>query len=815
MINVNNKKSIKKLADNTFKVNIMRNIFAIIAIILTTVLFTSLFTISVSLQTSIEESTMRQSGGNAHGTFKNLTEKQYNELAKNSSIKDISYSVLLGYAENDELIKHQSEIRYVKDEVDAKAHFALPTTGRLPQAYDELAADTIVLDLLNIPAKLGEEITIEYHLGEEKYSHTFTLVGIWAGDIISPASQILLSKDYVETQLKNYIPTDEIGYIGQLDADVYFYNAFNIEGKMQKVITDCGFSVDEIEYGVNWAYSGNNGSIEITTILGAVFVIAMIILCGYLMISNVFYISITKDIRYYGLLKSIGTTNKQIRFIIHRQAFILCLLGTPLGLLCGFLVGYLLTPIVSNIIETDFVNISLNPIVFIASAFFSVLTVFISVSKPIRIASKISPIEALRNSDNKDINKKEKKSGRLSLLRMAFFNIFRNKKRAILVTISLSLSLVLLNATYSTANSFDMDKYLNRMISSDFAVASNSYFSDSYDGEGINKDLLTELSELNGIDTVNKIYEYEFHQASDEKNEINSLNDFIVYGVNDEIFDLLDVQSGEIDIDKLHSGKYAIVNVSTFGEENSQSNDEYYSVGDMINVVGEDGKENEYKVIAVASMPYNISVRYGFTTTVEIIIPSNVYFTNIAKDEPMLATFNVDDKYQAETETFLSDYCSNIDPYMQYESKKDLSVEFEKTQNTFICVGLVLSLLVGILGIANFANTLINSVISRKHELAMLQSIGMTRKQTSLLLVEEGIIYTIITVITALTIGSVLGFLGISALFGSSNYINLKFSVFPSLICIPILILLSVLIPNITQYVICKKSMIDRLRIAE
>lgn len=398
---------------------------------------------------------------------------------------------------------------------------------------------------------------------------------------------------------------------------------------------------------------------------------------------------------------------------------------------------------------------------------------------------------------------------------MAFFNIFRNKKRAILVTISLSLSLVLLNATYSTANSFDMDKYLNRMISSDFAVASNSYFSDSYDGEGINKDLLTELSELNGIDTVNKIYEYEFHQASDEKNEINSLNDFIVYGVNDEIFDLLDVQSGEIDIDKLHSGKYAIVNVSTFGEENSQSNDEYYSVGDMINVVGEDGKENEYKVIAVASMPYNISVRYGFTTTVEIIIPSNVYFTNIAKDEPMLATFNVDDKYQAETETFLSDYCSNIDPYMQYESKKDLSVEFEKTQNTFICVGLVLSLLVGILGIANFANTLINSVISRKHELAMLQSIGMTRKQTSLLLVEEGIIYTIITVITALTIGSVLGFLGISALFGSSNYINLKFSVFPSLICIPILILLSVLIPNITQYVICKKSMIDRLRIAE
>ena len=814
MIKVNNKKYIKRLARNTSKANKMQNIFAIIAIVLTSVLFTGLFTISVSLQRSMEESTMRQSGGSAHGTYKDLTEEQYEILSKSSKIKSISYSVFLGYAKNQELIKHPSELRYVSDVTNAKERFAYPTTGSLPEADNEIAMDTIVLDFLGIPAKLGEQVTIEYQLQEKNYSDTFTLVGFWDGDIIAPASQILLSRNYITKQLANYISVDENDLVGQLDADVLFYNTVNIEKKMQEVILECGFGENEIQYGINWAYSGNNGNVGLETIVGIILALSMIILCGYLMISNVFYISIVRDTRYYGLLKSIGTTGKQIRFIIRRQALILCLFGIPIGLGCGYAIGCFLAPVILNIIETDSIYIVTDPFIFALSAIFSMITVFISIFRPAHIASKISPMEALRSNDNKGVYKKKRKSGKTNLLSMAYYNVFRNPQKAVLVIASLSLSLVLLNATYSAANSFNMDKFLNRMISSDFAVANNSYFSDAYSGDGINQELLNELSDLKGVQAVNKIYAYEVPQTFQEQSGNNQM-DTIVYGVDDNIFQCLDVRSGKIDLDKLKDGKYAVVNVSTY-EESVDSNDlEFYRVGDTIEVSGKNGNMKAYEIIAVAEMPYNISVRYAFSTMTEVILPSSVYQEDIANSEPMLATLEVEKQQETEVEKFLADYCSSVDPYMQYQSKAQLVAEFEKTQNTFICVGSALSFLVGFLGLANFINTLITSVMSRRREFAMLQSIGMTRKQTTIMLISEGLIYTIATTFLALTIGSATGYFGITALLNGSNYLDLKYRIFPSLICVPVLIIIAALIPNVTQRVVSRESVIERLRMTE
>ena len=155
MINVKNKKTVKRLADTSFKNEKMRNVFAIIAITLTTVLFCSLFAVSSSLIASMEESTMRQVGGSAHVGFKFLTEEEYTNISKHPDIKEISYSVVLGMAENEELMKRQTELRYTKDELFAQMFFAMPTTGRLPEAKDEIATDTLVLEKLGISAKIG------------------------------------------------------------------------------------------------------------------------------------------------------------------------------------------------------------------------------------------------------------------------------------------------------------------------------------------------------------------------------------------------------------------------------------------------------------------------------------------------------------------------------------------------------------------------------------------------------------------------------------------------------------------------------------
>lgn len=100
MLKVDSKKTIRLLAQSSFRENRLRNLFAVVAIVLTAVLFTGLFTVAASLVVSIEESTMRQVGGNFHGGFKYITLEQYNTLKTHPSIKDISYSVVLGVGEN-------------------------------------------------------------------------------------------------------------------------------------------------------------------------------------------------------------------------------------------------------------------------------------------------------------------------------------------------------------------------------------------------------------------------------------------------------------------------------------------------------------------------------------------------------------------------------------------------------------------------------------------------------------------------------------------------------------------------------------------
>ena len=113
-----------------------------------------------------------------------------------------------------------------------------------------------------------------------------------------------------------------------------FSNSMNIEKKLQKVIKDSGYNENEIRYGVNWAYMGGK-NLDLGTVFGAIGLILLIMVTGYLIIYNIFYISIVRDIKFYGQLKTIGTTKKQIKKIIIKQALRLCLIAIPMGLVLG------------------------------------------------------------------------------------------------------------------------------------------------------------------------------------------------------------------------------------------------------------------------------------------------------------------------------------------------------------------------------------------------------------------------------------------------------------------------------------------------
>ena len=160
----NNKAVINKLTISILKADKIRNIFAIFSIVFTTILFTSLFTIGGGIIKSQEYTSMRQVGGSAHATFKYLDYEKLEKLKKHPLIKKYGYSIMLTNAENIEFAKIHTEIRYAQDE-EAKMYFSYPEAGTMPKAEDEIATDTRVLDLLKVPHKIGENVTIKYSLG--------------------------------------------------------------------------------------------------------------------------------------------------------------------------------------------------------------------------------------------------------------------------------------------------------------------------------------------------------------------------------------------------------------------------------------------------------------------------------------------------------------------------------------------------------------------------------------------------------------------------------------------------------------------------
>ena len=152
---------------------------------------------------------------------------------------------------------------------------------------------------------------------------------------------------------------------------------------------------------------------------------------------------------------------------------------------------------------------------------------------------------------------------------------------------------------------------------------------------------------------------------------------------------------------------------------------------------------------------------------------------------------------------------------MSYQSRMTFEKEFAGLRMTFGLVGGALSLILGLIGILNFANVIITSVAMRKRELAILQSIGMTSRQMIRMLTDEGLIYAALTALFASTAGSVICWAGVKLLTNQMWFFKWHFTVLPILVCVPLMAVIAVLIPYICGRSTVKHSIIERLGVAE
>ena len=178
------------------------------------------------------------------------------------------------------------------------------------------------------------------------------------------------------------------------------------------------------------------------------------------------------------MLKTIGTTPRQLRRIVRVQALMLSLAGIPAGLLLDWLLGGVLTPVVTLRLNSVSSVTSADPRLFIGNALFALITVSLSCRRPGRMASKVSPIEAMRYTEGSPAGRKaaRRRAKKVSLRSMAWTNLGRSQGKTVVTVLSLSLAVVLLTATVTLSRSFDMDKYLVNFVSSDFLIANASQF---------------------------------------------------------------------------------------------------------------------------------------------------------------------------------------------------------------------------------------------------------------------------------------------------------------------------------------------------
>lgn len=315
---VKNKAVIKKLSHRVLAAKKKKNIISVLAIVLTTVLFTAVFTIGGSMIKSTRESTMIQVGSSAHAGMERLTKEQFDIVSKDPKIHGVSYNIYAGNAVNPEFKNFPVEVRY-REELDAKYTFSEPETGRMPKAKDEIAASSLVLKDLGVPCRLGETFTLEIAVNQEIIQHTFTLVGYWEGNQGMMAQCVNISRELCEeiapTPLEPYYKNVE-NYSGYIDMELNFLTAWNIQKQADALMQRCGFDSNQVKCGVNWAYETD--SIETADAIILAGLLLLIMLSGYLIIYNVFYLNVFNDIRFYGLLKTIGTTGRQLRRIVRK-----------------------------------------------------------------------------------------------------------------------------------------------------------------------------------------------------------------------------------------------------------------------------------------------------------------------------------------------------------------------------------------------------------------------------------------------------------------------------------------------------------------
>ena len=513
---------------------------------------------------------------------------------------------------------------------------------------------------------------------------------------------------------------------------------------------------------MHWASAEVNflQSLDLTAVLGISLLLGIVLIAGYLIIYNIFQMSVSQDIRYYGLLKTIGVTQRQLKRMIRQQATRMWLIGTPVGLAAGFILGAFLSPEMIRSVSEQITTreVSFSPLIFLFSALFTFVTVQISCMKPAKMAASVSPVEAVRYTE-RQTKGSLRKTHHGSPLQMAAANISRSRGKTAVAFISLSLAVVLLNILFILVTSFDDAKYLHDMCAADFVVGDDHYF--LYDAENVASlpdSLVDNIKEKVNMSSAGSAYIlpsecqafawmdedardalYESIGASEEelaeadshspKKDGKVGNEALIEAYDPDIFQKLTVIKGDLaPVLQPESHAVALV-VQTDDDGVPLDLDTVPAVGSTLDVTyakyDEDGdvsydidggRNVSYQVAAYVSVPNQLGLRYS-EAAYTLVLPSDALAAD-SGEKPTRLFYMFDtasQKAQTAAEAILKSAVRE-EPSLNYESKTTILSYFASVRSTFARIGGILCFVIAVIGILNFYNVIMTGILSRKRE---------------------------------------------------------------------------------------------------
>jgi putative ABC transport system permease protein len=827
MFENNNRAIVRKITNRALRSDKRRNFFIVAAIALTAFMITSVFSVGMSWYETINTHEKRMQGSVSNMGFAAPTPEQLEKVYTLDYVRYVGIGAYVAYTfDFPKLhisnVRDRLEIGFV-DKTQWEKMFCPTNTniiGHFPERENEIMLSRYILDAMGIDnPSVGMEIPISYIVGgtEETITETFILSCIYTEYSHSGLSggggiAVLTSRAFAEKYDK-LIPENIV-------VNVIFKNEKRMSENIERLKQDLDFYENQ-QTVQSPAFGDNYGNY--TTYVALSTITAFLMLMGYLLIYNVMYISVSKDVRFYGMLKTLGTTPKQLRRIVIGQVLRLCLAGLPIGCVLAAGVSLLVVPamIVSSGGNGGAAVVSFSPVIYLGAILFAVLTALFGAVTPAKKAANVSPIEALKFTGEQIKKSGVRSSANGKPYRMALRNIFRDRKRAVIVMLSLFLGIVVFTSILTIITSIDIEYLIQSEYAYDFSIEP---------GNGVvtlNEDFVNNAKALDGV-TEAGITMF----GTSEMVSSNALEQIIDFGEENFLFTLRGIDPLTFDrinktldkpIDKkaFERGEIALVNTREHYTDSIIA--DALTPGSILNIKSGEGEIS----VAVGGGSSDISLQsrisYGFGQNygkLEIIV-SNAFFPQVytaVKGDPIplivRLDMNVEEGFDEQVFNALYEMIPPLtaDMTSRYEVRKAM----QDSKTVLYVLGGGISAILGFIGIFNFINVMSVGVMARKREFATLESVGMSKRQMRSMLRNEGLGYAIITIACALTLGNAITY-GLFLLFKNAvaDFAEFTYPLIPCAAVFAVIAAICLITSEIAYKGISKNTLVERLREVE